>query len=171
MWPGVSELLWYVKRGSMVYHAIWARLKPLASVCLSLDSANMDGTLESTHDLGSDTSMPFFVFSKSSMYDALSCVPPACPAMSCANSVVSDICEGCVQCRNGILSSMLVSHWLSFFQLRLMPHSMLLSGSEPMATFDVSACSCRCCSVPLSWKFLEKSYSQFTPNIVLRIMP
>ena len=45
---------------------------------------------------------------------------------------------------------------------------VLLSGSLPIATLVVSACSLRCCSVPPSWKFLEKSYCQFMPNIVLR---
>ena len=112
--------------------------------------------------------MAFFVFSKSSRYDALSCVPLACPAMSCANSPVKEICDGCVQWRNGILSSRLVSHWLSFFQFTLSPHKVLLSGSEPIATFVVSDCSDRCWNVPLSWKFFEKSYSQLSPTIVLR---
>ena len=51
------------------------------------------------------------------------------------------------------------------------PQSVLFSGSLPIATFVVSACSERCCSVPLSWKFFEKSYSQFTPNIVFRSCP
>ena len=40
-----------------------------------------------------------------------------------------------------------------------------------MVTFEVSACSERCISVPPSWKFFEKSYSQFTPIIVFRCMP
>ena len=50
----------------------------------------------------------------------------------------------------------------------LMPQMVLFSGSLPMFTFEVNACSERCISVPLSWKFLLKSYSQLTPNIVLR---
>jgi len=63
---------------------------------------------------------------------------------------------------------MLVSHWLSCFQLRLTPHNVLLSGSLPIDTLVVSDCSERCCSVPESCRFLEKSYSQFMPNIVFR---
>ena len=51
------------------------------------------------------------------------------------------------------------------------PQIVLFSGSEPMATFVVSDCSERCCTVPLSWKFFEKSYSQFMPSMVLRICP
>ena len=46
---------------------------------------------------------------------------------------------------------------------------VLFTGSAPMETFVVSACSARCWMVPESWKFFEKSYSQFMPNIVLRI--
>ncbi|CDD05929.1 unknown [Prevotella sp. CAG:592] len=128
----------------------------------------MVGTLDIIHDDGVLTSMVFFVFSKSSIYEALSCVPLACPAMSWANSPVKDICDGWVQWRNGILSSTLVSHWLSFFQLMLRPQRVLLSGSDPIDTFVVSACSDRCWKVPLSWKFLVKSYSQFSPSIVFR---
>ena len=63
---------------------------------------------------------------------------------------------------------MLVTHWLSFFQFMLTPHNVLLSGSLPMFTFVVRACSERCCMVPDIWKFFEKSYSQFIPNMVLR---
>ena len=155
----------------MLYHASLARLKPLVRPLRSSCSGKSDGVLEMNHDLGSDTSMPLFVFSKSSMYDASSCVPPACPAMSCANSPVNDICDGCVRWRKGSLSSMLVSHWLSFFQLRLRPQSMLLSGSEPMVTFDVSGCSWRRWNVPPMKKSLVKSYSKLMPNIVLRVMP
>ena len=51
------------------------------------------------------------------------------------------------------------------------PQMVLFSGSSPMPTFDVSACSERCISVPPRMKFFEKSYSQFTPYIVLRCMP
>ena len=94
----------------MVYHAICALLYPLASVVLSELSANIDGTLDSTHDFGDDTSIPFFVFSKSSIYEASSCTPLACPAISCANSPLKEICDGWVTCRNGSLSSMSVSH-------------------------------------------------------------
>ena len=65
----------------------------------------------------------------------------------------------------------LVSHWLSRFQLRLKPTRVFLRGSAPMVTLVVRACSVRCCRVPLIWKFFEKSYSQFTPNMVLRICP
>jgi hypothetical protein len=121
------------------------------------------------HACGPDTSMPLVVFSKSSRYEALSCVPLACPAMRWANSPVNVICEGCVRCRPGSLSSTLVSHWLSFFQFMLMPQRVLFSGSEPMLTFVVSDCSEMCCTVPLSWKFFVKSYSQFMPSMVLRI--
>ena len=66
---------------------------------------------------------------------------------------------------------MLVSHWLSFFQFRFTPQRVLLRGSEPMATLVVSACSERCWKVPLIKKSLVKSYSQFTPTIVLRACP
>ena len=97
IWSGVRVLLSYVKSGSMLYHAIRALLKPLVSPVRSSCSGKSDGVLEMNHDFGSDTSMPFLVFSKSSIYDASSCVPPACPAMSCANSPVNDICEGCVR--------------------------------------------------------------------------
>ena len=168
MWPGVSELLRRVNNGSMLYHANNERLKPLASVVLSLCSANMDGTLEMIHEVGVLTSIEDLVFSKSSRYEALSCVPWLWPAISCANSPVNEIFEGCVRCRNGSLSSILVSHWLSFFQFMFTPHSVLFSGSEPIFTLVVRACSDRCCNVPLIWKFLEKLYSQFMPNIVLR---
>ena len=138
---------------------------------MSAYSGNIVGTLDSVHDLGSSTSMPFLAFSKSSMYEALSCVPPAVPAMRCANSPVKEICDGWVQCSSGSLSSMRVSHWLSVFQFMFSPHKVFFSGSEPMVTFDVSVCSLRCCSVPPIWKFLVKSYSQLKPTIVLRCMP
>lgn len=65
----------------------------------------------------------------------------------------------------------MVSHWLSFFQLMLSPQRMLLSGSEPMVTFDVSGCSCSRWNVPPMKKSLVKSYSQLSPNMVLRSMP
>ena len=156
MWLGVSDDERRVNKGSMVYHA---------------SRGNIDGTDEITHDVGVDTLMVFFEFSKSSIYDALSCVPRLCPAMSWANSPVNDMCDGCVRWSNGSLSSILVSHWLSRFQLTLMPQRVLLSGSAPIATLFVSDCSERCCMVPDSWKFLEMSYSQFIPNIVLRCMP
>ena len=123
------------------------------------------------HALGSLTSMRLVELSKSSMYEALSCVPLAVPAMSWANSPVNVICEGCVQWSRGILLSMRVSHWLSVFQLMFAPQRVFFSGSEPMTTFDVSACSLRCCSVPPIWKSFEKSYSQLKPIIVLRCMP
>ena len=55
--------------------------------------------------------------------------------------------------------------------LRLTPHCVLFKGSDPIATFVVSACSERCRNVPLIWKFLLKSYSQLTPNMVLRDCP
>ena len=63
---------------------------------------------------------------------------------------------------------MLVSHWLSCFQLMLSPQRVLFSGSEPIDTFVVSACSDKCWIVPLIWKFFEKSYCQFSPKNVLR---
>ena len=66
---------------------------------------------------------------------------------------------------------MRVSHWLSVFQLMFTPHSVFFSGSEPIVTFDVRACSDRCCSVPPICRFFEKSYSQLKPNIRLRCMP
>ena len=91
--------------------------------------------------------------------------------MSCANSPVNCICEGCVTCRKGILFRTLVSHCDSFFQLRFKPQMVLFSGSSPIDTFDVSACSDRCISVPPRIRSFEKSYSQFTPYIVLRCIP
>ena len=115
--------------------------------------------------------MAFFAFSKSSIYDALSCVPLAVPEISWANSPVNEICDGCVQWSRGSRSNMRVSHWLSVFQLTFRPHKVFFSGSEPIVTFDVSACSLRCCSVPPNWKFFEKSYSQLKPIIRLRCMP
>ena len=84
-------------------------------------------------------------------------MPPACPAINWANSPVKEIWEGCVTCRKGILSSIFVSHWLSFFQFTLMPHRVLFTGSEPRFTFVVRDCSERCCMVPLNWKSEEKS--------------
>ncbi len=155
----------------MLYHESSARLKPLVTESLSAYSAKASGTLESTHDVGSATEMAFLAFSKSSIYEALSCVPLAVPAMSWANSPVKEICDGCVQWSSGNLSSIFVSHWLSVFQLTFSPHSVFFKGSDPMTTFDVSACSDRCCSVPPIWKFFEKSYSQLTPNIRFRCMP
>ena len=155
----------------MLYHASKLRLYPLRSVVLSVDSGKSEGTLEMTQVVGWLTSMVFFVFSKSSKYDARSCVPLLCPAINCANSAERDMCEGCVRCRKGILSSIFVSHWLSFFQLILSPQMVLLSGSAPIFTFVVSACSDRCINVPPIIKFFEKSYSQFNPNIVLRCCP
>ena len=155
----------------MLYHASSERLKPLVTESLSLCSLNMEGTLDNTHALGSLTSIPFLAFSKSSMYDALSCVPPACPAMSWANSPVKVICEGCVQCRKGNLSNILVSHWLSCFQLIFTPQRVFFNGSEPMVTFEVSVCSVRCCMVPPICRSFEKSYSQFRPSMVFRCMP
>ena len=123
------------------------------------------------HEVGVDTSMAFFVFSKSSRYEALSCVPCDCPAIRCANSADKEMLDGWVRCNNGNLSRMLVSHWLSFFQLRFTPQMVLLSGSAPIATFVVRACSERCLNVPLIWKFLLKSYSQFMPNMVFLDCP
>ena len=155
----------------MVYHAKRARLKPLVTESLSAYSLNVLGTLEITHVLGSNTVIPFIELSKSSIYEALSCVPLAVPAISCANSPVKEICEGCVQCSKGNLSSIRVSHWLSVFQLMFSPHSVFFKGSEPIVTFDVSACSLKCCSVPPIWKSFEKSYSQLKPNIRLRCIP
>ena len=169
MWAGVSDDERRVNSGSMVYHAICERLKPERNVDLSLLSAKMDGTEERTHDVGSSTEILSVVPSKSSIYEALFCSPLACPANSLANSPVKLICEGCVRCRKGNLSRALVSHWLSCFQLTLKPMMVLLTGSAPMVTLLVRACSPRCCNVPESWKFFEKSYSQFMPNMVLRI--
>ncbi len=108
--------------------------------------------------------------SKSSMYEALSCVPDAMLENSFANSALNCMFEGCLRCSSGILLSKFVSHWLSCFQCKLKPKSVLLMGSAPMVTFVVRLCSLRCCSVPLIWKFLEKSYSQFRPKSVLRCM-
>ena len=94
----------------MVYHASNERLNPLRKVVLSLCSGNMEGTLDMTHEVGVETSIFVVVFSKSSKYEALSCVPWLCPAMSCANSALNEMCEGCVRCKKGILSNRLVSH-------------------------------------------------------------
>ena len=59
----------------MVYHASNERLNPLRKVVLSLCSGNMEGTLDMTHEVGVETSIFVVVFSKSSKYEALSCVP------------------------------------------------------------------------------------------------
>ena len=91
--------------------------------------------------------------------------------MRCANSPVKESCEGAVQWSPGSRLSMLVSHWLSFFQLRFTPHSVLFSGSLPIDTLVVSACSDKCWKVPLNWKSFEKSYSQFMPYMVFRCCP
>ena len=56
----------------MVYHAICERLKPLRSVDLSLYSLNIVGVEDSIHAVGSMTEILSVVFSKSSIYDALS---------------------------------------------------------------------------------------------------
>ena len=109
--------------------------------------------------------------SKSSMYDALSCVPDAMLEKSFANSALNCMFDGSLRCSSGILLSRFVSHWLSCFQCRLKPTMVLLMGSAPIATFVVRLCSLRCCTVPLIWKFFEKSYSQFSPKSVLRCMP
>ena len=79
--------------------------------------------------------------------------------------------DGWVTWSSGTLLSRLVSHWLSFFQFRFTPQRVLLSGSAPMATLVVSACSERWRSVPLIWKFLLKSYSQLMPNMVFLDCP
>ena len=75
MWAGVSELLCRVNSGSMLYHASKLRLYPLLSVVLSVDSEKSEGTLDITQLVGWLISIVFFVFSKSSKYDAWSCVP------------------------------------------------------------------------------------------------
>ena len=155
----------------MLYHASSERLKPLVTESLSLTSLNREGTLDMVHAFGSLTSILLVAFSKSSIYEALSCVPPACPAIRWANSPVKDIWEGCVQCRKGSLLSILVSHWLSCFQLMFRPHSMFRNGSCPMVTFEVSVCSVRYWNVPPSCRSFENSYSQFMPSMVFRCMP
>ena len=53
----------------------------------------------------------------------------------------------------------------------LAPQRVFFKGSEPIVTFEVSACSERCWKVPPIWRFFEKSYSQFRPTIVLRCIP
>ena len=67
MWLGVRLDERRVNSGSMVYHDISERLKPLLRPVLSRLSANIDGTLEIIHDVGVDTSISLSVFSKSSM--------------------------------------------------------------------------------------------------------
>ena len=131
----------------------------------------MEGTLDMIQADGVLTSRALEVFSKSSRYDALSCVPLACPAINWANSAFNDSCEGWVTWRKGTLLSILVSHWLSFFQFIFTPQRVLLSGSAPMFTFVVSACSLRCWNVPDNWKSREKVYSQFNPSMVFRCCP
>ena len=116
-------------------------------------------------------SMPFLAFSKSSIYEALPCAPLLLPAMSWAKSAVKLMDEGVVHSTNGNLSSIFVNHWLCFFQERFTPHIVLLRGSLPIATLVVKGFSPRCMSVPPTWKFLEKSYCQLNPNMVLRCMP
>ena len=152
----------------MVYQANCDRLKPLVNPVWSLLSTNIDGTLDNIQLVGVETSILSVAFSKSSRYEALSCTPWFCPAMSWANSPENEMDEGWVSLRNGMRSSTLVSHWLSFFQLTFKPHRVLLSGSIPIDTLVLRGCSERCCSVPDSWKLLEKSYSQFMPSMVLR---
>ena len=112
--------------------------------------------------------MPFFVYSKSSIYDAPPCVPLGLPANSRAYSPVKFIDDGADVCTNGSLSIMLVSHWLSFLYDTLKPTTELLSGSSLMLTFVVSGFSLMCCSVPPIMKSLLNVYSQFMPSIVLR---
>ena len=75
----------------MLYHANKLRLKPLRSVALSVDSGKSEGTLDIIQVVGWLTSIVFFAFSKSSKYDALSCVPLLCPAINCANSAENEI--------------------------------------------------------------------------------
>ena len=91
--------------------------------------------------------------------------------MRWANSPVKEMCEGCFTLRKGILLSIAVSHCDSCFQFTFRPQRVLLSGSSPIDTFEMSACSWRWSSVPPNWKFFENSYSQFTPIIVLRCIP
>ena len=68
MWPGVRLDERRVKSGSMVYHAICERLKPLVRPVLSRLSANIpDGTLDRSHDVGVEISIRLFACSKSSM--------------------------------------------------------------------------------------------------------
>ena len=69
------------------------------------------------------------------------------------------------------MSSIDVSHCDSCFQLTFRPHIVLLNGSLPIDTFEVSACSERCITVPPNWRLFESSYSQFSPTIVLRCIP
>ena len=88
--------------------------------------------------------------------------------MSWANSAVKLMLEGSVRWSRGSLSSRSVSHWLFCFHDMFRPQMVLFRGSLPMATLVVSDCSERCIKVPPIKKFLVKSYSQFTPNMVLR---
>ena len=112
--------------------------------------------------------MALFVFSKSSIYEALPWLWEFAPVKSFANSAVKLIEEGMVMLINGILSIRSVSHWLFCFHDRLSPIMVLLKGSLPIATLDVSDCSVRCINVPPKIKFLLKSYCQFKPSMVLR---
>ena len=154
--------------GSTLYQANKARFMPLVTSVLSPLSWKVEGTLDMVHCLGLLRSIYDLASSKSSIYEALSCVPPAVRAISWANSPVNEIYEGSFTCRNGILFNIEVSHWLSCFQFTFSPHMVLLRGSDPIVTFEVCACSCKCINVPPIWKLFEKSYSQFNPNIVLR---
>ena len=63
---GVRDEDRLVNSGAILYHAMSERLNPLLRVVLSVASVKNVGTLEIIHDAGLDTSIVFFVFSKSS---------------------------------------------------------------------------------------------------------
>ena len=80
-----------------------------------------------------------------------------CPATSWANSPLKVIRLGWLQETRGSLSTMLVSHWLSRFQLMCAPHRVFFRGSLPMFTLVVRGCSFRNISVPPMVRFLLAS--------------
>ena len=134
-----------------------ALLYPYARLPESLLSGNMLGVLEIVQYVGCVRLFLMLLLSKSSRYEALPCTLWFCPAMSCANSPLNVSMLGCVHCMSGSLSKILVSHWLSFFQLRCTPQSVFFNGSLPMLTFVVRGCSFRYISVPPKVRFLLSS--------------
>ena len=168
MCAGVSEELRRVKSGSIVYQFMSARLYPVRMLLVRLLYSIPEGSDDSTHDEGDLISMPFSVLSKSSIYDALLCTSFDVPASNRANSAVRLMLDGAVHSNSGNLSRRLVSHWLSFFHDRLKPQRVLLSGSEPISTFEVRGFSCRVINVPPKLNSSENSYCQLRPSIVLR---
>ena len=164
MWAGVNELL---RRKQRVYGVPCHRalLYPLATVVLSELSANIDGTLEIIQEVGIDTFIEFWYF-RNHLYTKH--YPKY--LMPVRDQLCKFACKWnlwrCRTMQERYFVQYVGVSLTFFFQFMFTPHSVLLSGSDPIVTFEVRACSERCCNVPLIWKFLEKSYSQLIPNIV-----